>query len=273
MNSGILLSDDRPGVGMADVQLENGYTRIANGIIEALAKTELCQEEWKVLLVLIRKTYGYSKIEDRIGANQFCLLTGLDRRQVWRAIDKLKKRNIIVVNNDDYVNKYLLQKDYDKWIDTGSDSRVTSDSGVTRTSDSGVTRTSDSGVTHKRKKARNKVVDDDMVISSSTLEAKKTPSEFTIAKNYVMDIFLRETGMQLPLSRKSLGIWWGPITEILAICNKDKDRAGELVKSAIWEMRKKNLDIYTPNSILKTCGKLAATNTRGRIGEDGGLRL
>ena len=46
---------------MANPQLEDGYTKIANEILEALAGINLSPYEGRALFFLIRKTYGWKK--------------------------------------------------------------------------------------------------------------------------------------------------------------------------------------------------------------------
>ena len=46
---------------MANPQLENGYTRIANEILEAMAKVKLSPTQYRVLFVVWRYTYGFSR--------------------------------------------------------------------------------------------------------------------------------------------------------------------------------------------------------------------
>lgn len=97
-------------------QLENGYTPIANEIVEALMKVNLSPYESRVLWFLFRKTYGWNKKTDRIALSQFSERIGLDRRLVHRAIRKLSSKKMIVINKDDtFKIRYGFQKDYRKW--------------------------------------------------------------------------------------------------------------------------------------------------------------
>ena len=50
----------------ASPQLEDGYTRIANELIEALMRTNLSAYQSRVLWAIWRKTYGFNK-RKRIG--------------------------------------------------------------------------------------------------------------------------------------------------------------------------------------------------------------
>ena len=46
---------------MANPQLENGFTRIANEILEALSKAELSGSEFRLAIAILRFTYGMQK--------------------------------------------------------------------------------------------------------------------------------------------------------------------------------------------------------------------
>ena len=56
---------------MANPQAENGYTPIANEIVEALYRVNLSAYESRVLWYLCRKIYGWSKKTDWIALSQF----------------------------------------------------------------------------------------------------------------------------------------------------------------------------------------------------------
>jgi phage replication O-like protein O len=100
---------------MADVQLENGYCSVANDIITALARQVISPDEWRVLMVVIRKTYGWNKKSDMIALSQFADATGMKRQHVCRALKKLIARNIVTCVGNAYCNEYSVQKDYDRW--------------------------------------------------------------------------------------------------------------------------------------------------------------
>lgn len=101
---------------MANPQVEDGYTTIANEIIEHLWKVNLSAYESRALWFLFRKTYGWSKKTDRITLSQFSKEIGLDRRLVHRALHSLSSKKMIVIYKDDSGNvSYGFQKDYDKW--------------------------------------------------------------------------------------------------------------------------------------------------------------
>lgn len=139
---------------MASPQTEDGYTRIANELLEALSRLDASGSAWRVFMVIVRKTYGYQKKSDCVSLSQFVALSGLTHRSVCRGVDELVRRNVILVENSGYTNKYSVQKNYELW---GSVKPVTSDKNDTGSSVKPVTETSDKNDTYKRKKERKKI--------------------------------------------------------------------------------------------------------------------
>lgn len=100
---------------MSGPQKEDGYTPIANEIVEALAQIRIPGESMQVLWVILRKTYGWNKKEDRLSMNQISDLTGLKRQNVNRAIDRLITMNLLIKNNVNFINQYQFNKYYKTW--------------------------------------------------------------------------------------------------------------------------------------------------------------
>lgn len=109
----------RPGGGRvgASPQKENGYTAIANEIMEALARFRIPGEARQVLDVIIRKTYGYGKLVDTISTSQFSELTGLPKQYIHKVRKRLLYANLITVYKNEYSQtlSYSFQKDHTKW--------------------------------------------------------------------------------------------------------------------------------------------------------------
>lgn len=102
---------------MKTPQLENGYTRIANELLANLiGEIHLSGNEWKVLLTIIRKTYGYQKTSDKISLTQFEKLTNISRPSVVEAISKLVGKNLLVVKKEPFINEFSLNKDVKSWL-------------------------------------------------------------------------------------------------------------------------------------------------------------
>ena len=102
---------------MTNPQTENGYTKIANEILDALAKYRIPGEQRQCLDVIIRKTYGFNKKQDSIALSQFAEMTGLKKPTVIRAIQGLLSKKIIHIIKKD--NKpahiYEFNKHYNQW--------------------------------------------------------------------------------------------------------------------------------------------------------------
>lgn len=103
---------------MAIPQKENGYTPIANEIMEALARIRIPGEARQMLDVIIRKTYGFNKKIDQIATSQFMELTGLPNFSIHRARKRLLYAKMITVskNANSQILSYSFQKDYHKWV-------------------------------------------------------------------------------------------------------------------------------------------------------------
>jgi phage replication O-like protein O len=101
---------------MANPQLEAGHCDIANELMDAIIKTHFSPTEVKVLMAIIRKTYGWHKKTDRISYSQFEEITAISRRHIAPALQSLIRRNIINRTGDGYNLEYGIQKDYELWL-------------------------------------------------------------------------------------------------------------------------------------------------------------
>lgn len=102
---------------MANPQKENGYTKIANELYEAIIKWHFSSYEYRVLIFIIRKTYGWNKKEDWISLSQFSEATNIKESHICRTINLLLKQNIITKGGNRDNPLYSIQKDYDKWVE------------------------------------------------------------------------------------------------------------------------------------------------------------
>lgn len=101
---------------MASPQVEDGFIRIANEIVEALWKVNLCPYESRVLWFILRKTYGFQKKMDWIALSQFSKNLGIDRRHIHRTLKGLLAKHMLVTDRGDKNQvSYGFQKDYGKW--------------------------------------------------------------------------------------------------------------------------------------------------------------
>jgi len=102
---------------MANPQTEDGFTPIANEIIEAFARIRISGQEWQVLWVIIRQTYGWQKKEDSISLSQIAKRTGLKIPNICRSMKQLLSKQIIatIKNDSSNITTYRFIKNYERW--------------------------------------------------------------------------------------------------------------------------------------------------------------
>ena len=91
--------------------LDDGYTKLANELLESLSCCNLTARQFRVMLALIRKTYGFGKKNDRIADSQLSEITGLSRQNVNKAKNELISMNYIVKDG----NKIGVNKEVSAW--------------------------------------------------------------------------------------------------------------------------------------------------------------
>lgn len=140
---------------MANPQKENGFTPIANEILEKLVNISLLGSEFQILLFIIRKTYGYQKKVDRISLTQFEKGTGISRPTVVKTLKNLMAKGLIVKICLPGGNiGYSFIKDHENWV-VKTHLLV---KGKWETSKDVFTKTSKDVLTHKRNKEITKEI-------------------------------------------------------------------------------------------------------------------
>ena len=76
-----------PVGGKKVADLDDGYTRIANDLYDALIAADLTKHQQKVAHAYVRMTYGYNKKNDRIADSQID-----DKAQLPRGKDNCEKQ-------------------------------------------------------------------------------------------------------------------------------------------------------------------------------------
>ena len=136
---------------MANPQKENGYTAIANELVEHLAMPGLNGSELRVIMVVLRKTYGFQRKSDKIPLSQFRKATRMNQAQVVRTIKSLVSKRILVHDE----NGYKLNKNWEQWVVS---KRIRSIQLDTESSIQKDTETSIQLDTLKRKKERKEIL-------------------------------------------------------------------------------------------------------------------
>lgn len=97
---------------MASPQLEDGHTRIANELLEHFCSLGISGGEFRLLLFVVRKTYGFQKKIDHISLTQFEKGTTMSRSHVCLGLKSLVLKQVLVKEN----GGYKLNKNYDSWV-------------------------------------------------------------------------------------------------------------------------------------------------------------
>ncbi len=101
---------------MANPQVENGYTRIANELLEALGRARLTEREFRIVLAVIRLTYGFNQKQARISLQQLAELTGMDKANIHRTLKRLEAAQVLTIRKAGRRLEIAIQKDYEKWL-------------------------------------------------------------------------------------------------------------------------------------------------------------
>lgn len=104
---------------MANPQLNEGYTRVANEILEQIMRLNLNGTQFRLVLAIWRYTYGFSRKDTKYGMsiNYLASLIDAGRSQVDRELKKLIEQNIIKEKGTDEKGARILsfQKNYKEW--------------------------------------------------------------------------------------------------------------------------------------------------------------
>ncbi len=106
---------------MASPQKENGYTPIANELLEAIYGAQLNATQLKIILQVCRFTYGFSRKEHHLSLNFIAKGTNVHKNQVSRELSRLIERKIlleIAPATFSKSRKLSLNKNYDSWLST-----------------------------------------------------------------------------------------------------------------------------------------------------------
>ena len=102
-------------------QLEDGHTRIANELLEALMRYPFSAGEYRVLLAIVRLTYGWNRKRCSLRQTTLARLTRLDRRQIQRVLTALRQQGVLFRDRASRPFTYQLNKAYQGWRDWPTD--------------------------------------------------------------------------------------------------------------------------------------------------------
>ncbi|MGN5187218.1 replication protein [Aeromonas veronii] len=75
---------------------DDGYTRLANDLLDALIEADLTKHQYKVALAVIRKTYGFNKSMDWMTNEQIAEVTNIPATRVSTAKNELLRMGVLI---------------------------------------------------------------------------------------------------------------------------------------------------------------------------------
>jgi phage replication O-like protein O len=120
-------------------QTEDGYTRIANELLDAMIQTGLSKREWPIVMAVIRMTYGYNRKEDALSGWQIAEMTGIARPHVSTSLSDLIERRVLIRSEKHRsshgrdVHYISINKHYNEWQTVTKTVTVTDSVTVTKT--------------------------------------------------------------------------------------------------------------------------------------------
>lgn len=100
--------------------IENGYCKLANELLEEICKQDISGSQFQLLMAIVRCTYGYNKKSDRVTNTYLAELTGLGLSAVKSGLQKLEERNIITIQKSGIMKLVAINKMISDWQNSGS---------------------------------------------------------------------------------------------------------------------------------------------------------
>jgi phage replication O-like protein O len=102
---------------MSSPQKENGYTAIANEILEQIARVKLSPTQYRIIFIVWRYTYGFNRKEHNLSLGFLSKATGCDKRQIQRELKNLEEMKVIKQNVTNGKSRIIrFNKHYDTWV-------------------------------------------------------------------------------------------------------------------------------------------------------------
>jgi phage replication O-like protein O len=240
---------------MANPQTEQGYTRIANEILEHISKTDLNGTQLRIVLVIWRFTYGFRRKEHELSLAFLSEALNTRKSHIDKELNALIDRKIISVVGVGSRRGRILKfnKNYEEWQERPTDVGHHPSSTNSRTSSSTTCSTSSSYNCSTKKeniKEKNK---------KNTRQQKMYDEESSYFKMalYFFDkvsAVANEAGVQHLIKKANLQKWADEFRKLIEIDGVDKRLAKEV------------MDWVTQDSFWKT-NVLSAKKLREKFSE------
>ncbi|EAA3915668.1 replication protein [Salmonella enterica subsp. enterica] len=177
--------------------IDDGYTRFANELLEAIASADLTARQLKVMLAYVRKTYGFNKKTDRIADEQIAQLTGLSRQNVNKAKKELISMNCLFMDGNKIgVNREVSAWQFSKCLQVSNFVSRLETKNVSKLETLNVSKLE----THKRHSLKTKEN-----INKPPISPKKVSQKFDPLETELPDWLSAETWLSWVTYRKEIG--------------------------------------------------------------------
>ncbi|WP_226677246.1 replication protein [Mesobacillus jeotgali] len=112
---------------MSNPQIEQGYTRVANEILENIMKVSLNGTQFRIVMAVWRFTYGFQRKEHELSIGFIATAISASRSQVDRELTVLIERKILIARDQGPKRPRQLRfnKDYEHWVRTSAARQAT----------------------------------------------------------------------------------------------------------------------------------------------------
>ena len=103
---------------MASPQKENGYTSISNELLEQIYRRRFSASQLKILLLVIRFTYGFNRKTAALSNTFIAAGTGMHEITVSKEVGTLLRDNVLKLHKKPTFHKSRvigINKDYESW--------------------------------------------------------------------------------------------------------------------------------------------------------------
>lgn len=108
---------------MDEIRLEDGYLILANRLVEVMYSSNFNATQLKILLFVIRYTYGFKRKSHKISISFISTGTGISRRSIGQELRNLIESKVLFINEDHTATEsreMSINKNYSQWIWYGS---------------------------------------------------------------------------------------------------------------------------------------------------------
>lgn len=96
-------------------QVEDGYTRIANELLDALCVADFTNREFRVVNFIIRQTYGWGTKQKRLASTFIAGGTGLHATDCSKVLNELIRRHVVIRHGGSRA-PVSLNKRHTEWL-------------------------------------------------------------------------------------------------------------------------------------------------------------